>query len=182
MDGLQPPFNWALCLKGYVMKIIFITLALILYSIEAFSTSMFLDDNIRWGEKEKEYEIKAIKSAKSRADSILVVRALSWENPANSEIEEVNTVHLVEVLETIKGSHNIGERIKVKVLLEQDDLDYGWRGMKEPTYDMIARVEPFDGTFKYLLYLDNGVVLRHSRFIEWHKGITTEEEYFSLKK
>jgi len=177
-----------------------LSILIFLYSYNAFSCSMFLKENIHWGEKVKEYEDLAISKSIKESDSILIVRAISWsvlpkqENKYKSENNmapeivlggknpragKIKTIHSVEVLEVIKGAHHVGENININVL---EPNNFGGGGeCGEPTFEYI-NVKPLDNTFKYLVYLKSNNVLRENQFIEWHKDITAEEELARLEK
>ncbi len=169
---------------------------IILFSGYVYPCSMFLDENILWYSKHLEYEKKAAERAKKSSDSILVVRAVSWRSPIeevnHSVLEEpivfdgpnpkagkIQTIHKIRVLEVIKGDFTVGDIIEVNVL-EPERFAQGKR-CREPSYESVANVEPFDNTFKYLIYLNKNNVLRHNLFVEWPELLTAEKEYSLLK-
>ncbi|GGY86114.1 hypothetical protein GCM10011613_33950 [Cellvibrio zantedeschiae] len=161
---------------------------------------MLLKDNIHWGEKVKKYEDLAISRSIKNSDAILIVRAVSRSEPSNKkskqEVEhdeapeivlggknpnagKIKSIHTVEVLQVVKGIHQVGQTININVL-EPKNFD-GGGGCGEPTFDYV-NVNPMENTFKYLVYLNGSNVLRQNKFVEWHKDITAEEELERLKK
>jgi hypothetical protein len=159
---------------------------------------MFLEDNKSWYGKYLEYEKAAAKLALDNSDAIFVARALSWRSPEkekekktgqvveeiifdgpNPDAGDVATIHEVKILEVIKGTYKVGEVIDI-VVMEPARYSMGKR-CSEPSYEMVANVEPFDNTFKYLFYTKQKIVLRHNMFIEWPEHLTAEQEYRQLK-
>ena len=180
------------------MNKVFFVIVVILISSKSYSCSMFLDDYLIWGEKQKAFELIAIANAKKESDSIVVVRAIGQEDIVPVEKKEriekefifkgpnpdagnVISLHTVKVLEVLKGTHKKDDILKVKVI-EPEYFNRGERCSKVQTQEDISTPESFDNTFKYLLYLNGDIVLRVNEFIEWHERVTAEEEYATFKK
>lgn len=160
---------------------------------------MFLEDYKTWYKKIREYENIAIEKAKEDADAIVVARAISWALPpekdekikatdaveevifdgANPRAGQIVTTHKVKILEVISGAHHKNDVIEV-VVMEPEYFASGKR-CSEPSYESVTRVDSFDNTFKYLMYLKGKRVLRLNMFVEWPDSVTAEEEYERLK-